>query len=61
MYAFEYKEREREKESERLKLFTLSSKNELTAKVLPGNVQFKPSLRYCLVFFIKLRLASVRS
>ena len=51
----------RERERERLKLFTLSSKNELTAKVLAGNVQFKPSLRDCFVFFIKLRLASVRS
>ena len=49
------------RERERLKLFTLSSKNELTAKVLAGNVHFKHSLRYCLVFFIKLRLASVRS
>ena len=44
-----------------LKSFTLSSKNELTAKVLAGNVQFKHSLRDCLVFFIKLLLASVRS
>ena len=42
-------------------MFTKQIQKELTAKVLAGNVQFKLSLSYCLVFFIKLRLASVRS
>ena len=56
------RERERERERERVSNYLhLSSMNELTAKVLAGNVQIKLSLSYCLVFFIKLRLASVRS